>query len=251
MSELRAPIAELFSSLAGEGPRVGERQLFLRTAGCPLECVYCDTPTDPTRPCLVEDPPGSGVQRAYENPLGAATVLELLRRLHEAFPGHRRLALTGGEPLLHTDFLLELLPSVEADLGLPVHLEYSGALPTELERLLPHCAAVSCDVKPPSLAGRDLSTATRRSLELCVTAGVELALKIIFGRDSSWEELVAGLELAQGAAPGVGVILQPVHGPGGLPDLSGPELLETLIRASRLHPDVRLIPQVHKLLAVR
>ena len=35
---------ELFLSLQGEASQLGRPQLFLRLAGCPLRCSYCDTP---------------------------------------------------------------------------------------------------------------------------------------------------------------------------------------------------------------
>jgi len=37
-------IFEIFSSFQGEGTLVGRRQIFIRFAGCPLRCSYCDTP---------------------------------------------------------------------------------------------------------------------------------------------------------------------------------------------------------------
>lgn len=251
MSRHTAPISEVFSSLAGEGPQVGRRQVFLRTAGCHLDCSYCDTFTDPAEPCRFERLPGSGRLVEVANPLDLEAVFAMLTELEGVYPGHVHLAVTGGEPLLHAEFLLELLPRVKDELGLAVHLEYSGTLPEELRRVIDLCDVVACDIKPAGLCGRDVTGVTRRSLELCVAVGVELVPKVIFGRESDFTEVEAGVRLVAEIAPEFPVILQPVHGPGGLPDLSGPELLETLIRASRLHPDVRLIPQVHKLLAVR
>ena len=40
---LEAPIVEIFSSIQGEGLLVGRRQIFVRFAGCNLDCNYCDT----------------------------------------------------------------------------------------------------------------------------------------------------------------------------------------------------------------
>ena len=58
---MTAPIVELFSSLQGEGLLVGERQVFVRFAGCNLECAYCDTPAARSAPptCRVEATPGA------------------------------------------------------------------------------------------------------------------------------------------------------------------------------------------------
>ena len=40
---MEAKINEIFSSIQGEGPIVGYKQLFIRFCGCNLHCDYCDT----------------------------------------------------------------------------------------------------------------------------------------------------------------------------------------------------------------
>ena len=37
------PIVEMFCSINGEGLRAGEPAIFVRLAGCNLNCTYCDT----------------------------------------------------------------------------------------------------------------------------------------------------------------------------------------------------------------
>ena len=36
-------VKEIFTSIQGEGPFVGYKQLFIRLCGCNLNCKYCDT----------------------------------------------------------------------------------------------------------------------------------------------------------------------------------------------------------------
>ena len=44
MSGPLAQLNELFNSFQGEGLYVGQRQTFVRFAGCNLACQYCDSP---------------------------------------------------------------------------------------------------------------------------------------------------------------------------------------------------------------
>src|ERR1041385_8655413 len=49
VTQTKAHLVEIFASVQGEGPWVGERQLFVRFLGCNLDCVYCDAPETKTK----------------------------------------------------------------------------------------------------------------------------------------------------------------------------------------------------------
>jgi 7-carboxy-7-deazaguanine synthase len=74
-------IAEIFYSLQGEGRLLGMPSVFIRTSGCNLRCVWCDTPYTSWRP------EGRGWN-----------VKTILREVHK-YPAHH-VVVTGGEPLL-------------------------------------------------------------------------------------------------------------------------------------------------------
>jgi 7-carboxy-7-deazaguanine synthase len=74
-------IAEIFFSIQGEGRLAGVSSAFVRTTGCNLRCVFCDTPFTSWQP-----------QGEH------LTVDAILGRL-EPFPT-RHAVVTGGEPLL-------------------------------------------------------------------------------------------------------------------------------------------------------
>ena len=78
-----APLYEVFSSIQGEASRVGERHLFVRLAGCDLECVFCDTPASrrtPTR-SRIHLPSGYHLIAKLEGPAQVAGLDD--RRAHE------------------------------------------------------------------------------------------------------------------------------------------------------------------------
>jgi len=90
-------INELFNSISGEYSVYGQGVTctFLRLAGCNLKgkesCVYCDTPDRET----------VNMVTTVKSIIG--TLLEMYRKT-----GH--MCITGGEPLLQMDAIMELLP---------------------------------------------------------------------------------------------------------------------------------------------
>jgi 7-carboxy-7-deazaguanine synthase len=74
-------IAEIFYSIQGEGRLVGTPSVFIRTSGCNLRCVWCDTPYTSWAP--------EGEDRILDDILAEA-------KRHPA----KRVVVTGGEPFL-------------------------------------------------------------------------------------------------------------------------------------------------------
>lgn len=74
-------ISEIFYSIQGEGRLIGTPSLFIRTSGCNLRCVWCDTPYTSWRP------EGSSWPLA-----------KVLHRV-DRYPT-RHVVITGGEPML-------------------------------------------------------------------------------------------------------------------------------------------------------
>ncbi|GAB7140758.1 7-carboxy-7-deazaguanine synthase QueE [Deferribacterales bacterium RsTz2092] len=91
MSQQLANVVSIFDSIQGEGRYVGARQLFVRLAGCPLACPYCDT--DHTAP--------------QDSEVSAQDLAELLTTQFQVKLYHS-ISITGGEPLLYPDFLRQL-----------------------------------------------------------------------------------------------------------------------------------------------
>ncbi len=104
-SETALRITEIFLSLQGESTTVGRPTVFVRTTGCPLRCIYCDT--------------------AYAFSGGTMMSQAAILSQVEAF-GVAWVTVTGGEPLAQP----AVLPLMRAlcDAGYRVSLETSGAL---------------------------------------------------------------------------------------------------------------------------
>ena len=232
---------EVFSSFQGEGSYVGSPQVFFRLAGCPLRCAWCDTPSSwelsEAATAKLRTPRGMRQEQAWVSPSQAAAWIL------EADPtGRMTVSVTGGEPLMWTDFLLELRPLLGKR---RVHLETAGAHPDSLKRVLSLCDHVSADLKlpedmlSPSAVGfteSELSPRTeaewrsaRRSV-LSMLSGRDACSKLVVagGREASVYEQTLDDQLE--CAPDLELFLQPAT-PIAAVSAPAPETIEK-IRAS-------------------
>jgi len=243
---MKAWLTEIFCSIQGEGPYVGERHLFLRFCCCHRKCDYCDTPLEKSETVLVESIPGSGVFTKFLNPLS----VDALKEAIDGFSGFRRLVLTGGEPLLQSDFLEVFLPLSENK----VYLETSGDHPERLARIIKWIDVVAMDVKLPSV-GKEATDFSRHweFLRCCREHGTDVFVKIVVSSETDegeFAQAVAGIRETGG--PETLLVLQPLSPTGGNRAVpKGVQLLNWQEMASRTLKNVRIIPQCHKLLGVR
>src|SRR3990172_5826190 len=142
-------LAEVFSSIQGEGLLVGVRQVFVRLAGCNLSCRYCDPPESRVAPffCRVERSPGRVDFHELSNPVELDDLLKFIRQLNRV--KHHSVSLTGGEPLCQPEFVSQLIQGVH-QVGLPAYLETNGSLAEPLASLEVAPDYVAMDIKLPS-----------------------------------------------------------------------------------------------------
>ncbi len=250
MSPATGNASELFVSFQGEGPHAGRRHLFVRLGGCPLRCRYCDTPGSlvPVPICRILGPDG---ERHRPNPFTAGELEREITVLATAAPPLHAIAVTGGEPLLQVDFLLTWLAGRPAG-SVPVLLETAGIWPERLRRTLPFVAIVSLDLKCPSNTGeRPRWDEHEACLAAASTAGREVYVKMPIDEDTSGEEVERGARLVATIDARIPLFLTPLTEPTSTRLTIGAATLERLHGvASRVHPDVRILPQLHKILGM-
>ena len=115
-------LSEIFTSIEGEGILLGTKTMFVRMAGCPLKCHWCDTP--------YAIPMDSGNQYPVEE------VKALISKNLQ--PNTYKVNFTGGEPLAQHEAVILLAKFVKHDLGVKTYLESACYDSVRFARVLPH-----------------------------------------------------------------------------------------------------------------
>lgn len=261
-------LCEIFSAIQGEGPFVGQRQVFVRCAGCNLRCAYCDQPEALTHTdrCRIEQTTGQRDWVWVANPMTIADVQRAVTQLDRPRGLHRSVSLTGGEPLLQAAPLKELAARLRAG-GLRIYLETHGALPKQLAIIGSEIDVIAMDIKIPSSSGEEplwdehrefLSTLVGRSRVLSEAEGFltdSMFVKVVVDERVTDEEIEAAAQLVAERDTNIPFIIQPVTNFGNLLDAARTgnpptpqRVLELQVLASQFVKDVRVIPQTHKMI---
>jgi organic radical activating enzyme len=243
-----APIVEVFSSIQGEGLRAGERHCFVRLAGCNRACAYCDTPLGRSVPenAQIEQYATRRDFEKFENPLTARNVWSACMNL-DLPPGfHHAAAVTGGEPLLHPDFLGELLALLKQN-DWATLLETNGTLPGELEGIIALVDVVSMDVKLESATGEPADFDLNKNF-LEIAAQTDVYVKLVVVEKTTEAELAAAGKIVAEVNPSIPLIIQPCTRPDGNTSAIPRNSLENFAAICRKYLDrVEIIPQLHRL----
>ena len=159
---MKAPIIEIFSSFQGEGLLIGQRQIFVRFAGCNLNCNYCDT--------------NDSKSEKSGRLMTPQSVTDEINKL--LTPDCRTISFTGGEPSLYPDFINEVSKLTE----LNIMLETNGTLPDNID-LIDRLDMVSLDIKLPEHFDGDFDVEIFsneiKSLNLLMAKSINVYCKVV------------------------------------------------------------------------
>jgi 7-carboxy-7-deazaguanine synthase len=201
-------VYSIFKSLQGEGLLMGIPTAFIRLAGCPLRCSWCDT---------AEVRTSSGKAMSVEQIMAEVDKTRL-----------SYVCLTGGEPLMQGESITLINKLIDKDYF--IQLETSGALSLE-EVPCSENVMISMDIKCPSSGMEDKMEMD--NLEL-LSQFDQLKFIIADEKDYLYAKKVMSEHDIIAA-----IILTPV---GGL------EMEWLAKRVIRDKMKVRVLPQLHKLI---
>lgn len=212
-------IKEIFTSIQGEGPYIGQKHIFVRFCKCNLNCAFCDTDFN------------------IETALGY-NIDELAKKLQKI--DCETISFTGGEPLLDVKFLKSFLQKYKNKLSKKIYLETNGTMPEELDEIIDFVDIVSMDIKLKS-ATNQINQFKINEEFLKKALKKEVFIKVVFDKNISEDEINFCATLAK--KYNVLLILQPK-----MPMEKDIELDKIFDKFYKIHKNTRLIPQVHKFL---
>ena len=230
----KAEITEIFSSFQGEGVFVGARQIFVRFKYCNMKCEFCDTPNE-------------GAVKEYS----PTQLVNEVKTIEDISGPHHSVSLTGGEPLVYTDFLKELLPMLQKA-KFKSYLETNGTLPNELRRVIDYVDIVAMDFKLPSSTGG--RAYWKEHLEfLKISSRKKVFVKAVVTGSTKNDDIKEAASLIKSVNKNIPFIIQPVTYEGNNGKAIGDNRLLEFLEVA-LNSDIensRIIPQMHKILGLK
>jgi len=231
---MKAPIIEIFSSFQGEGLLIGQRQIFVRFAGCNLNCNYCDTGDSKSEK--------SGVLMTPQE------VTDEINKI--VTPDCKAISFTGGEPSLYPEFISEVSKNFDLD----IMLETNGTLPDNID-LIDELDLVSLDIKLPEHFDGDFDEEIFlneiKSLNLLISKSINVYCKVVIlpsTKIKSFKEVVEKLSENISNKSDLKIIIQPSSPLGEWKDINF-KLFE-FSEVVGQYFDVSTIPQIHKILDI-
>ena len=151
MGEITYPVAEIFRSIQGEGYHTGRPAVFVRLAGCNLECSWCDT------------------DHAVKDELTVQQIRDHVQDL--MVDGSSLIVLTGGEPTLYDLFPLLELWSPSISISIDIAIETNGTMFSVLKAIRRRYPGTWITVSPkpqmPRFAGFSLANEIKLVWDPC------------------------------------------------------------------------------------
>ena len=228
---------EIFTSVEGEGILFGTKTLFVRLAGCPFTCFYCDT--------VDALPLDSGKEYSIED---ACKLIE-----KELEKNTYKVNFTGGDPLIQHEAVAEMAEHVQS-MKIPTYLESACFDSKKFNQVLPFIDLIKIEFKTEDsefIDSKHYPNYIENVLE-CLRSSISAKkttyIKIVVSSKTSvesFEKLVTEIFKVAPKDGLAGFIIQPVYG------VSEPSLENLLKLYDLVYPfydQVRIVPQLQKIM---
>lgn len=234
MSKVKADIVDIFSSIQGEGVFLGARQIFVRFKECNLKCVYCDEPRD-----------GKSTEYAPIELLSEVKYIELAKGPHHS------VSITGGEPLVYSEFL-KLFLKLLKKAGMRTYLETNGTLPQELDKVIEFVDIVAMDFKLPSSTGERPFWDEHLDF-LRIASWKKTFVKAVVTENTTKADIIRAVELVKKIKGNIPFVIQPVSPVKKEEKALDNDALMRFVEIGLRHAvdNIRVIPQMHKALGIK
>ncbi len=239
-TEIKVNLSEIFTSIEGEGILFGTKTMFVRLAGCPLKCHWCDTTY-----ALSFD---SGTQYGLDE-VKAMISTSLL-------PNTYKVNFTGGEPLVQHEAVIEIARFIQ-EKGIRTYIESACFDSSRFAKVLPYIDICKIEFKMKdsgAVDGRHYDNLVRNELE-CLEASIKAKkvtyIKVVVTNSTDPEEfagLVARIFKTVQGSKLAGFIIQPSH---NVDEPSLERLFSFYDAVYPFYPEVRIVPQMHKMIGAR
>lgn len=232
---MKVRLYEIFTSVEGEGILYGTKTLFVRLAGCPFKCFYCDT-----KESL---PMNSGKEYSI------VQATELIRK--NLKKNTYKVNFTGGDPLVQAKAVAELAKFVQGK-KIPTYLESSCYDSSKFVQVLPYIDFIKIEFKTPESDFVDLKhyskllenelECLRQAKKSKKTTYIKVVIssrtQIIFFKKLLKQifKIISKKDLA-------GFIIQPTY---GISEPSLEQLFSFYDAVYGYNDQVRIVPQLHK-----
>jgi 7-carboxy-7-deazaguanine synthase len=232
---LKVRLFEIFTSVEGEGILYGTKTLFVRLAGCPFTCFYCDTkeslPLDSGTEYSIED-----ANKLIDSNLKKQTY---------------KVNFTGGDPLIQHEAVALLAKHIQ-EKKIPTYLESSCFDVDRFNHVLPFFDIVKIEFKTKDSDFVDAKHYdkfighTMKCLQSSVKSKKTTYIKIVVSsktQPNEFTKLVKEIFDIVSKDDLDGFIIQPTYG------ISEPSLDLLLELYDLVYPyfiDVKVVPQLHK-----
>lgn len=233
-------ISEIFTSIEGEGILFGTKTMFVRLAGCPFKCHWCDTP--------YALPMDSGMDYSV------GEVKDIM--LKNLQPNTYKINFTGGEPLVQYEAVLELAKFVRQK-GLRVYLESSCYDAGRFSKVLPYIDICKVEIKlrdSKIVNEKQYCNLLNNELE-CLRQAVNSSkttyIKVVVTNSSNLKEFKDIIhEVFRIAKPSelAGFIIQPSY---RVDEPTLDVLFGFYDAVYPMYDQVRIVPQLHKIIGAR